>query len=306
MSQDKNLWDQTWSGLMMKFGNNFQLQVPFSVYNWPDPKPGYISYKTYDLFNERPLWSAVRNVGSTGLYGVYGTVIQFAPSLVPTLSQQKELADFDMCIERALDVLHKDQNTTDDEFQIGQKQAQAQGKVLEFSAWLVESGWANIIQLDREKMDALQTMKANLPKNDFPDNKKYITAYTPPPQSAVTTDKAFLKCTIKDIDIWRATYTAPTPNIIVKMAIGGPKLTMLLDSTDASHATDKSWAHLDINDPFFSTYNDHAWTKSDLAVPGESVRLEITHEKIDKYPIGMGTAQSMCIHSILKGGQLCL
>ena len=291
MAQNKSLWDQIWSGLMSKFGKNFQLQVPFSSYYWSDPSPGYISYRTYDLFNERPLWTAVgrREAGGTGLYEAYGTVIQNAPNFVPTPSQQQDLADIQSDVNRALTNLQEDNSAVITGYALAKKRAHAEGKELEYSVWFEKSEWAKILQKDNEKLNTLQQKKADLLAKQYPDNKKYIDAYTPPAPSATTTDKGFLKCSINGKECWRAIYTAPTPNsIIVKMASGGPKLTILLKSTDPSYGTVKSWAHSQTDDPFFSTYTNGAWTQLDLAGPGEEVLLKITLEKIDTYPIGMG------------------
>lgn len=291
MSQDKNLWDQIWSGLGSKYGKNFQLQVPFSSYYWPDPPPGYISYRTYDLFNERPLWSVGnREVGGTGLYEAYGTVIQFAPSFVATPSQQQALADIESDTNAAQTIQQQNKNASMTGFALAQKKAGAQGKTLEYPVWVVESGWAKTFQEDKEKIDALQKRKADLLAKEYPDNKMYIEAYTPPAPSATTTDKAFRKCSINTAEFWKAIYNVPTPNeIIIKMASGGPKLTIPLDSTDSSRAMDGSWdIHSQADDPFFCIYVNDAWKKLDLTEPGGKVTLEVTLDKIDQYPIGIG------------------
>lgn len=292
MSQDnKNLWDQIWSGLMSKFGKNFQLQVPFSSYYWGNPQPGYINYRTYDLFNQRPTWSAVgkRETGGTGIYEAYGTVIQFAPKFVATPAKQQALADIESDINRAQSNLVQDNKASYTGFALAQKAAHAEGKTLDYSTWMVDKGWEKIIQEDRAKIDALQVKKAELIAEQYPDNKKYIEAYTPPDPTAKTTDKAFLKCFISTAEFWRAIYEAPTPHeIINKMSGGGPKLTIKLDSTKPSHAIDKSWAHSQIDDSFFSIYVDRTWKKLDLTESGGKVTATISLDKIDNYAIKIG------------------
>ena len=290
-SSEKNLWDQVRSHFKSKFGLNFQLQMPFTSYYWEDPKPGYISYRTYDLFNERPLWSEVRRHedGGMGIYEAYGTVIQFSPNLVPTQNQQQQLANVNRQLRSAQDQLQKDTDASYAAFSDAKKKASAAGIILKYPTWIVNNEWASVLEQDKLLINKLVSEEADILKQ-YPDNTKEMAAYTPPDPSATTTDKAFLKCFIAGREFWRAIYTAPTPHDIINMmSKGGQRMSFTINSSTA--ITSITWAGgtRNIFDSFFSVCVNQMWKKFDLTEPGESVTVTIEFDKIDSFEIGYGS-----------------
>ena len=290
-AEENNLWDQVWFHLKSKFGSNFQLQVPFTSYYWEDPKPGYIDYRTYDLFNERPLWSKVRRHedGGMGIYEAYGTIIKLAPNLVPTQNQQQEQADIKGQLSSAQDQLQEDVDASYAAFSDTSKKASTVGLTLAYPTWIKDNEWENIFEQDKRFIKKLLNEREDI-LNQYPDNKKMIETYTVPDSSAITTDKAFLKCFLSAREFWRAIYTAPTPHDIINMmSKGGLEMSFTINSSTASNSVEQGWAHARRNlESFFSIYVDQTWKKLDLTEPGENVKLTIEFDKIDSFKIGYG------------------
>ena len=268
------------------------MQLPFTSYYWEDPKPGYINYRTYDLFNERPLWSAVqkREAAGTGVYEAYGTVIQFAPKLVPEPSQLHEVEELDSLINRAHVKMQEDEDAVFNLFAIAKKKAPSVGAELKYTSWLVSSGWQKTLHGDQLMVGKLENEKAGV-LQQYPDNQEAIAAYTPPPSSAPTTDKAFLKCSVKGTEIWRAIYTAPTPRDIVNMmSMGGQEMFFEIDSSNSSSELKNCWSggNASLDDGFFGINLGGSWQKLDLTKGGLSVNLSIKFDKIDQFTVKPG------------------
>ena len=268
------------------------MQHPFTSYYWEDPKPHYINYRTYDLFNERPLWSAVqkREAAGIGVYGAYGTVIRFAPKLVPEPSQQHEVEELDSLINRAQTKALEDDSASMIAFVTAKKKAQSVGLDLKYTSWLVSSGWQKILDGDQLLINKLANEKAGI-LNQHPDSQKAIAAYTPPKPDDPTTDKAFLKCSVKGTEMWRAIYTAPTPqDIINMMSKGGQEISFRLNSSKFSCEMENCWAggNASFDDSFFSINLGGSWQKFDLTASGQSVSLSIKFDKIDQFTVKPG------------------
>lgn len=295
MSQSKGdlaLWDQLWSNLKDRFTGNFQLQLPFSSYYWEDPKPGYIDYRTYNLFNQKPLWNLVgeRDVSATGVYESYGTVIQFAPKFVATPHQQQELKDLESQINRARSDYSENVQASFTAFETEKRAAERVGIKLDYDIWMVKSGWEDIIQSNQLLVDKLLNQKAAV-LNQYPDNKEVLEAYTPPDPSAAYTDKAFFKCFINSKEYWRAAYEAPSPHTIINMlSKGGQPLEFNFDSLESSISKQHSWAggNASYNKAFFRIYAGGSWEKFDLDENTQSVSLVVKFDKIDRFPVRCG------------------
>ena len=268
------------------------MQLPFTSYFWEDPKPGYIDYRTYDVFNERPLWSAVqkREPAGTGVYGAYGTVIQFAPNLVPGPGQQQQVNDLDSQINTAHTKAQDDESASMTAFALAKKKAQSVGVDLQYTSWLVSSGWQKTLDGDKLLIDKLANEKAGI-LSQYPDNQKAIAAYTPPKPDDPTTDKAFLKCSVTGTEIWRAIYTAPTPHDIINMmSKGGQEMSFQLNSSKSSSKMEHSWAggSASFDDGFFGIDLGGSWQKFDLTASGQSASLSIKFDKIDQFTVKPG------------------
>ena len=269
------------------------MQLPFSSYYWEDPKPGYIDYRTYNLFDQRPLWNAVgeRDVAATGVYENYGTVVQFAPKFVATPQQQQDLNDLDSQINRAQSEISEAKQALYTAFAIEKKAAENVGETLEYSVWVVKTGKNAIIETNELLVAKLSNQRAAI-LSQYPDNKAVIEAYTPPSDpSAVYTDKAFLKCFINSKEYWRAVYEAPTPHDIINMmSTGGQPLEFKISSLESSTSKKHSWAggNASYNMGFFSIYGGGSWEKFDLDENTESVSMVVKFDKIDTFPVGRG------------------
>ena len=292
---ESNLWDQLWTKLTTTFGKNFQLQVPFSSYNWPDPQPGYMSIDTYDLFNERPMWSAAgkRQVSATGLYEAYGNVIKYAPDLAPTPQQQEQIKQLDGQINDARAKQDQDEQASFQAFVAEVKRDKSAGipPPKDLSDWREDNGWMKALQTDKLQADKLTDEKAQILKTQYPQNAEVLDAWTPPGPDATTTSKAFMRCFIgtSKNSYWKALYSVRSPEDIHDyMSTGGQTLSCSLNSSHASSNMKHSWAggSTGFSIDFFSIYASGSWEKFDLTESGESVSLTVTFKKIDSFPIG--------------------
>lgn len=321
--QDINLWTQLWHNMSSRFGKNFQLQMPFSSYNWEDPPPGFIDYRSYSIFNQMPAWSEVgrHSVEGVGIYEAYGVVIQQTPKFVATPTQQQKLEDVQEQITDAQGKREKKVNDSYDKFGEAKKKASAAGKELDYTQWKVDSGWEVILAENAALINKLVIKKAEI-IDQYPDNKKVVEEYSPPDHSATTTDKAFVKCNISGNPYWRAVFKAPTPQGVLQhfsvLHHLAPKAEakMLTFSMDSLKPIDTSsirssamnisnWAQgmggwegrerrmrregrAEPAQYFFRTYVGNSWQKLDFPAQGENVKLSIKIHKLDKFAIHHG------------------
>ena len=202
-----------------------------------------------------------REAAGTGVYGAYGAVIQYAPLLVPTPSQQQEINDLDSLMNGALTKAQEDNDASMTAYVHAKKSTSAVGVDVEYTSWLMSSGWQIILDGNQRSIDKLANERAGV-LNQYPNNQKAITDYTPPKPDDLTTDKAFLKCFVNGTETWRAIYTAPTPHdIISMMSKGGQEMYFQLDSSKSSSEIKNSWAggSSSIGEIFFSTYVGGSW-----------------------------------------------
>ena len=276
---------------MSNFGRAFQLQTPFSSYYWEDPSTGYIDHRTYDLFNEMPQFSAVgkREVSAVGVYDAYGNVIADTPLLVPEPYQEQQLKDLQSQINAAQLQLHNDQSAANTAMAIAKKEAEIAGVPFDPTTYLADNGWLKIFDSDKAVIDKLIEERAGILRQ-YPGNQKVIDAWTTPPSTAATTDKAFLKCSINGVSYWRAIYEVRTPHdIVAMMSKGGQPMSFSLDSSKASSQMSKSWAKgsLDLG-WFFGIYADGSWSKFDITKSSHKVTVSVNFDKVDRFPIKRG------------------
>lgn len=305
---DESHWAQLWSYMSKKFGSNFQLQIPFSSYNWKDPPPGYIDYRSYDLFNQMPSYSrdGMFSVNATGIYDAYGVVIIETPKFEATPSQKQQLQDVQKKLRDAVDAKNKNQLESYDKFGDARKRASASGKTLVYSQWIVEYGWVKTFDKDAELVNQLALKMANIIAQ-YPDNKKAVEAYCPPNQlpTAAKSSVNFMKCDIDDRQFWKAAFEAPTPCKVLHYLSTSEKAQMLTVSL-ASHVPLSrfpipphiiSWARVHEQtpatwsiQPFFRKYVGTQWQRlsSDSVKELNDIKLSIQLKKIDKFTIQPG------------------
>ena len=217
-------------------------------------------------------------------------MIHFSPSLIPTQNQQEQLANVKGKLRSAQDQLQEDVDASYAAFSDTNKKASTVGLTLAYPTWINDYEWENIFEQDKRFIEKLLNEREDI-LNQYPDNKNVIEAYTAPDSSAITTDKAFLKCLINSREFWKAIYTAPTPHdIIDMMSKGGQEMSFTVNSSTASNSVEQGWAHAITNlHSFFSVYGmGQAWKKLDLAKSGETMKVTIETDKIDSFRIGYG------------------